>query len=180
MTDRLTLECPKCKKTGILRVSSAVGGRLSVKCPGCGTVFEQHLERRFSYRKIPLPWVFFGPASSEDLPYFGWLSDVSMTGCRVRTEKRTPLKGEWLNLEFKLDIDCSEIPDKECNALLGRNGGSVNDVQSPLIRVRAKVVWAKKFGENHHEFGTEFISIGDNARKMLSLYLYPHHQPVDV
>ena len=180
MTERLTLECPKCKKTGVLRISSAVGGNLSVKCPGCGTVFEQHVERRFSYRKMPLPWVAYGSAGSEDLPYLGWISDISMTGCRIRSEKRAPLKGEWLNLEFRLDIDCSEIPDKACHELLDRNGGSVDEVLSPLIRVRAKTVWMKKIGSNNYEFGAEFISVGDQAHKMLSLYLYPYHEPFDV
>ncbi|MBI4776164.1 MAG: PilZ domain-containing protein [Deltaproteobacteria bacterium] len=179
MTDRVTLECPNCQKTGILRVSPEVGGRLSVKCPRCGNVFEQHVDRRFSYRKIPLPWVFYGPAGSDDLPYIGWLSDLSMTGCRVRTEINTPIRGAWLDLEFRLDIDSSEIPAQERDALLKEQNVGIERMVCPLIRVRASVVWTNQVGRNHREFGCDFITIGDHARMMLSLYLYPFHEAIE-
>jgi len=179
MTDQVTLECPKCRKKGILRLSPEVGGSLTVKCPRCGNVFEQHVDRRSSYRKIPLPWVFFGPADSDDLPYTGWLSDLSMSGCRIQTEKNAPIKGAWLNLEFKLDIDTSEIPARERDALLKKDDGGIDRILHLLIRARAKVMWANQVEKNHHEFGCEFITFGDHARKMLSLYLYPFHEPVE-
>jgi len=178
MSNKVTIECPKCQKTGVLKVSPDVGGKVSVKCPRCGNVFEQNVDRRLSYRKIPLPWVFYGPARSDDLPFTGWLSDLSMTGCRVRTEKHSPIKGEWLNLEFRLDIEISDIPRQELAALLKNGDGDIEGVVSQLVRARAMVMWTNKVGEKHREFGCEFISLGDHVRRMLSLYLYPFHEQI--
>jgi len=144
MRKRYALQCPKCKKTGLLRLTSERGGRLSVRCSNCRAILRCLIDRRPHPRRSPIPAVKIATGSGERLEFTGELTDISETGCRVKAKGRLPEQGQNLNLEIQLPAEFSKL------------------------NVPGSVVWVRKSADNACEFGVHFSDLGAAARQAIA------------
>ena len=144
MRKRYALQCPKCKKTGLLRLTSGRGGRLSVRCSNCKAILRCLIDRRPHPRKSPMPAVKVATCSTKRMEFAGELTDISATGCRVRTKDVLPEQGQELNLEIRLPVEFSEL------------------------HIPGSVVWVRKAEGNTCEFGVNFSDLGDRTRQAIA------------
>jgi len=144
MRKRYALQCPKCKKTGLLHLTSDRGGRLSVRCSNCRAIIRCLIDRRPHPRRSPTPAVRIATGSAERMEFTGELTDISETGCRIKAKGLLPEQGQKLNLEIRLPAEFTEV------------------------NVPGSVVWVRKSADNICEFGVHFSGLGDGAREAIA------------
>ncbi|MBI4772878.1 MAG: PilZ domain-containing protein [Deltaproteobacteria bacterium] len=144
MRKRYALQCPKCKKTGLLRLTSSTGGRLSVRCSNCRAILRCLIDRRPHPRRSPIPAIRIATTSAEPVEFTGELTDISETGCRVRAKGLLPQQGQKLNLEIRLPAEFTEL------------------------NVLGSVVWIRKSADNVCEFGVHFSDLVAGMREAIA------------
>jgi hypothetical protein len=111
--DTATLQCPQCRKTKIVDVSSFIRpdapSRLKVKCP-CTRVFTVSLEKRKNFRKetcLEGTYRFPADADDRDTPEAQGriqVLDISRTGMRIGLFAKPKFQvGDLLHVSFRLD-----------------------------------------------------------------------------
>ncbi|MBI4775208.1 MAG: PilZ domain-containing protein [Deltaproteobacteria bacterium] len=185
MTKRVPVTCPKCNETDLIETSSDHQGPLPpFECPKCGERFQPVVEQRLYRRKMPFPWLLYSPAefNLNELNnladhrrrihrriYKGELTDISVGGCKGRTDEYPPQKSEPIWLLFRLPEDELVSPGESAHA--GALGHYPSDPGPPL-QVEGRIAWSRRVSHTTYEFGVQFTNFKDNAQAIIETYLF--------
>ena len=146
------------------------------------------IEQRLYYRKTPLPWLFYSPSEFNlkkriDFSdpgsriyhhiYIGELTDLSMTGCKGRTQEYPPKESERIWLLFRLPDEELELPGEEKTAGTGSEAGALYaEDSSPVLHVAGEVIWSNRVSHAVYEFGVRFTDFKDNSQSIIETYMF--------
>ena len=189
MIEQTYVTCPICNKEGLIETPVDNAGKSPlIRCPKCGESFQHVIEQRLYHRKMPLPWLFYSPAEFNlkgrknfgdysdriyNRIYIGELADLSMTGCKGRTNEYPPRKSERIWLLFRLpDEELEASGGEEVTGKKFKAGIHYSPDATVLIHVEGEVAWSRRVSHASFEFGVQFTDFKGDAQEVIETYLF--------
>ncbi len=156
----VSLKCPYCNASGILKKGNSFNKNFSLRCPECHEIFELKLNDRKHYRKkvsIPVYYSLDDIKDPFDLKVKrGEIIDISKSGFFIKTILNKDSLQNYIEQDGNILKCLFSLPPK-------------ND----QIKVQAKIVnIISQTKNNQINIGVKFLALDEHLKKQIGFFLF--------